>query len=179
MKQTLDRCKAIRAAIRYHRAQISDYRCWVDDLRLYQVAEIPGYSNLVVPSPNEFMSRCESFWDNRQRLNERGLGDKLIDSSKCALEIDVDSNADIEGLSEQSLSELLSGLQSAVKQHESKGFQGRSVTDDVKLYAMLPDQLEWNSSLPERGYFLSNCSKFCQHCQSHPESLLEWSRAES
>ncbi len=174
MSETIDRIKSLRAGIRYHRAQVSDYRCWVDDLRLYQLAELPGYLKLEVPPEDEFMLRCKAFWDNRQREYERGTGDCSVDSSQAVQKIRIAQDEDLGRLPEESLKHILTLLLEEIRQHESKGFQGRTVADDLQLYGLLPETEAWTSALPARAFFLSNCAKFCSHCKSHPEHLLEW-----
>lgn len=171
---TLERIIDLRDAIRYHRAQISDYRCWVDDERLYKAAG-GDISLPVVPKPEEFLNRCEHFWDHRQRAHEQGTGDPSVSSAERILQLPVYANDDLAGNTEDELTRKLSELTAGIESHQRKGFDGRTVRDDEALYALLPEQVLWNSGLPKREIFLANCARFCGHCQERPEHILEWS----
>ena len=170
----IQRIVGLREAIRYHRAQVGDYRCWVDDERLYKAAG-GDVSLPVVPNPHEFMRRCEAFWDHRQRADERGKGDPSLNSEHRILSIPKYSNEDLAGESSLELSHKLDELLAAIRAHQQRGYAERSVSDDEALYVLLPEQVLWNSALPKREIFLSNCSRFCGHCQEYPEDILEWS----
>lgn len=171
-----NRILSIRAAIRYHRAQLSDYRCWVDDERLYQLLCLEGAPVPLVPEPEEFAKRCAAFWDNRQRSEERGAGDPCIDSSIAPLPLPEFSDSDLNSMSPQQLEHILTQLIGAIERHRSKGYYSRTVDDDVELYAVLPERVPWSSALPQREVFLGNCARFCTHCQEHPSDLLEWAK---
>jgi hypothetical protein len=58
----------LRAGIRYHRDQQWDDRCWVDDVRLYELLpEGPnkGYDS-TLPPRDVFLANCARFHDTRQ-----------------------------------------------------------------------------------------------------------------
>ena len=62
-----DRIQELEAAIRKHRDQRGDDRCWVDDLELYKVL---GDSDNVtpdnsLPAKDEFLRNCARFYDHR------------------------------------------------------------------------------------------------------------------
>ena len=58
-EELLSQLIAIRHAIRTHRDQVGDYRCWVDDEVLYHrfLPELEGYT-AILPSSGEFHSFC-------------------------------------------------------------------------------------------------------------------------
>lgn len=62
----VERVGILETAIRKHRDQRGDDRCWLDDLELYAVLgdEQP---DLTLPLREEFLSNCSRFWECRQR----------------------------------------------------------------------------------------------------------------
>jgi hypothetical protein len=59
----------LKAAIRKHRDQKSDDRCWLDDVNLYRVLggqEWDDYRS-DLPPKCEFLESCARFWEQRQR----------------------------------------------------------------------------------------------------------------
>jgi hypothetical protein len=57
----------LREAIRYHRDQKGDDRCWVDDLRLYEILPegAVGYDP-TLPPEDVFLENCKRFYKSRQ-----------------------------------------------------------------------------------------------------------------
>lgn len=57
----------LRDVIRYHRDQKGDDRCWVDDLRLYELLPegAEGYDP-TLPPEEEFLANCKRFCRSRQ-----------------------------------------------------------------------------------------------------------------
>lgn len=56
-------------AIRLHRDQRGDDRCWLDDLALYLVLDgdpIPTIDSMALPPKEEFLSNCARYWQCRQ-----------------------------------------------------------------------------------------------------------------
>lgn len=59
----------LRAGIRYHRDQKGDDRCWVDDLRLYEMLpEGPVGYDSTLPPEDVFLDNCKRFCRTRQVL---------------------------------------------------------------------------------------------------------------
>jgi hypothetical protein len=59
--------KRLRDAIRYHRDQKGDDRCWVDDLRLYEaLPEPPTNYDPTLPPEDVFLANCKRFCQSRQ-----------------------------------------------------------------------------------------------------------------
>jgi hypothetical protein len=57
----------LRDAIRYHRDQKGDDRCWVDDLRLYEILpEGPVGYDSTLPTEEVFLENCKRFCRSRQ-----------------------------------------------------------------------------------------------------------------
>lgn len=65
--QLLAEAKKLRAAIRYHRDQKGDDRCWVDDVRLYEaLPEGPVNYDPTLPPEDVFLENCKRFCRSRQ-----------------------------------------------------------------------------------------------------------------
>lgn len=56
----------LRSAIRYHRDQKGDDRCWLDDIKLYELLPETSSHELTLPPQEEFLSSCKRFWECRQ-----------------------------------------------------------------------------------------------------------------
>lgn len=66
-EQLRDEAKKLRAAIRYHRDQKGDDRCWVDDIRLYEaLPEGPSNYDPTLPPEDVFLENCKRFCRSRQ-----------------------------------------------------------------------------------------------------------------
>jgi len=66
--------RKLRSAVRYHRDQRGDDRCWLDDVKLYKAlpeGEVQ-FAEFKLPCRQKFLSSCSKFWESRQ-----GEGDKL------------------------------------------------------------------------------------------------------
>lgn len=60
------RIAELEAAIRKHRDQRGDDRCWLDDQELYTVlGDKPA--DFTLPPREEFLGNCARFWECRQR----------------------------------------------------------------------------------------------------------------
>lgn len=74
----------LKAAIREHRDQRGDNRCWLDDLNLYTAlgegTSDPWITEL--PTCSEFLQSCRRYWQQRQapecRMAEDALGEMTI-----------------------------------------------------------------------------------------------------
>ena len=59
--------KRLQDGIRYHRDQKGDDRCWVDDLRLYELLpEGPAGYDSTLPPEDVFLENCKRFCRSRQ-----------------------------------------------------------------------------------------------------------------
>jgi len=62
-----DEVKKLRAAIRDHRDQKGDDRCWVDDIKLYEaLPEGPVNYDPTLPPEDVFLENCKRFCRSRQ-----------------------------------------------------------------------------------------------------------------
>jgi hypothetical protein len=62
----------LRKAIRQHRDQRGDDRCWLDDLTLYmELGEGQNDEMFPLPPKCEFLKSCDRFWEQRQHDGEK------------------------------------------------------------------------------------------------------------
>jgi hypothetical protein len=61
----------LELAIKRHRDERGNDRCWLDDARLYAV--LPGAKQLtiVLPPKEEFLQECDKYWECRQSKWEK------------------------------------------------------------------------------------------------------------
>lgn len=83
LKAVLNRLDEVEAAIRKHRDQRGDDRCWMDDQELYAVVGEPIISPL--PPKKEFLNNCERFWECRQHPALKYNADNVSESMRAAL----------------------------------------------------------------------------------------------
>jgi hypothetical protein len=69
--ETIER---LRTAIREHRDERGDRRCWLDDGRLYAVLGDGGMKpgDTALPPREDFLKSCERYWRQRQAPLEHG-----------------------------------------------------------------------------------------------------------
>lgn len=56
----------LRDAIRLHRGEKGNDRCWLDDQRLYGVLPDVESADFRLPCRGEFLKNCERYWSQRQ-----------------------------------------------------------------------------------------------------------------
>lgn len=60
--------ETLKGAIRQHRDERGDDRCWLDDTRLYAVlgeGDVDGYE-ATLPPREDFLASCKRYWEQRQ-----------------------------------------------------------------------------------------------------------------
>ena len=71
------RIKTLEDAIRKHRDQRGDDRCWLDDKELYGVLKDGKQADFSLPPKCEFLESCRRFWeqrsDNRIAFDPHGM----------------------------------------------------------------------------------------------------------
>lgn len=82
IKNLADEVIKLREAIRYHRDQKGDNRCWLDDEKLYEV--LPEYipADTELPSRDVFLSNCAKFYECRQKTKYISVDDLYMDWDK-------------------------------------------------------------------------------------------------
>lgn len=72
------RIKELETAIRNHRDQKGDNRCWLDDLELYKVLNDGKSGDLSLPPKCEFLESCSRFWEQRHTNEGATIGKPTI-----------------------------------------------------------------------------------------------------
>ena len=66
--------EGLREAIKKHRDQRGDDRCWLDDADLYAELNLPRTTEgSTLPPKCEFLKSCERFWEQRQTPYEKRI----------------------------------------------------------------------------------------------------------
>lgn len=162
----------LRAAIRWHRDQVGDYRCWLDDDRVYKEASLEGCTS--APAEDAFAKLCEEFWCNRQRPGELAEAEVPTDSSAGALPPNTDSDRDLGYLSLSELEAEEARLRTGIAQHRTVPRSERRWQHDRDLYLLLPEKKLAVWRLPNRHVFLKSCAAFNRSCQQCPSKLHSW-----
>ncbi len=157
----------LRNAIRYHRDQKGDDRCWLDDDWLWSL--LPGGAEppKTLPSYEEMMSRCGAFYRDR-RADQADLipVDAQIDFAIW--------DQDLEHASDDVLEQVLTKLRMAIQQHRDIESKPRTLEDDRVLYRVLPEKLTADFRLPAVAEFLGDakagagCPAFWKSHQACP-----------
>jgi len=185
-EELLSQLIAIRHAIRTHRDQVGDYRCWVDDEVLYHrfLPELEGYT-AILPSSGEFHSFCVAYYEKRQDPAETDTIEIPLDSSIAPLELNYDNqivNRDLESKNDLDLINELTAWVELIRAHREKGPLDRTFEDDLTLYLFLPEKKRAITKLPRRADFIGrNCPAYNRHCHEHPEDFIEgvWGTAKA
>jgi hypothetical protein len=168
-----DEIKRLRKEIRWHRDQLGDYRCWLDDDKLYKA--LPNGDGIhCAPPPEEFRRLCEEFWQNRQRPDEPMVNNLVCDSHAQPLAIATADDADLNDMSSVALKVELKKIADAIFHHHDVPRSERRWEHDKALYLVLPEKRLAVWQLPERSCFLESCEHFNASCQQHPTKLHAW-----
>ena len=166
--------REIRLAVRHHRDQKGDYRCWVDDVVLYH-SVLPELREHIptVPHLEQFLGFCNAYFHKRQDPLEP-ISDIPIDSRVGPLELRYDSflDADLSAKTLDILHTEVDNWYTAIRLHRDKGQMNRTYEDDQTLYMMLPERVRATTRLPARDLFLGNgCPSYGTYCQNHPDEF--------
>ncbi|MDO8599423.1 MAG: hypothetical protein Q7S02_04905 [bacterium] len=144
--QLQDRIRVVRSAIRHHRDQRGDDRCWVDDDLLSHV--VLGKPDLTeLPSKSTFMGRCRVFHE-RRRASAPAVPRPIVHE---------DPDGDLVTMSVDELQRVRDALIDGVRTHNEKG-EAKTWKDDVALYMMLPEKDLGDLAHPDE--LLANCERF-------------------
>lgn len=167
-----------RRVLRWHRDQIGDDRCWLNDLKLYEVARVRhAFLNAdpLIPFRN-FIRFCEDFHDFCN--SEQPLvipNDAVLDPQHW--------DDDLEGKSNLELYDELEKLRSGILEYAQITNRPKTVADNQKLYNLLPEKLPADFRLPPKSKFLDNddprkgCTNFWfshADCSRRPCNLSQW-----
>ncbi len=139
----LARILQLRNSIRYHRDQVGDDRCWLDDYLMYRLLSDtypePRYSR------KEGMDRCREFYKLRNASRQDPTPREAIRDRKHW-------DDDLVSMSQEKLIRERWRIEQAIRVHRSV-FQ-KTKKSDRALYAMLPEKLPADFSLPPENEFL-------------------------
>jgi hypothetical protein len=176
-KNFLTDLKFLRAAIRYHRDQKGDDRCWIDDNKLWALLPDSPPDLVGLPSFDEMMKRCSDFFQYRRaEAPDPVPADAALDASTW--------DSDCEAMSTTELQHELQRTQDAIRTHRDVAGRERTLEDDRKLYLVLPEQLAADFRLPSKEDFLgetraphAGCPSFWrshQQCSCHEHDVHRW-----
>ena len=146
-KLLVSEIKKRRRAIRKHRDQKLDDRCWLDDYWLYEFLEDALPSPTRLPNFTEMMERCREFYTLRRKAEPDPIpSDAILDCNHW--------NEDLKFLDENGLCTELHKIQCALSNHRDVSAGPRSVQSDRELYGVLPEKIPADFRLPEEADFL-------------------------
>ena len=154
----------LRNALRWHRDQRGDDRCWADDIRLYEL--IPEKEGVItrLPEWEKMYVECSRFKQMRGSDKHTEIGLMATDSGSFDSDLD---KMDGSGL----VTEIMK-LRDAIIKHRKLG-PNKTSEDDAELYALLPEKIPGDFWLPSE--LLTNCRRFWETKQTHnPERIHEW-----
>ena len=153
---------AWRDIIRWHRDQVGDDRCWLDDWRVYEVVleeikpQWPGVENCLI--------LCHQYHTDRSSplppRCRRGEVKKELDE-------------DLRPLNHMELLVVMAHLYAVVNIHYKIGDGQRTKEDDLRLYAVLPDGILPDQRLPVWEVFQLGCEEFIS-TPDREQRLHEW-----
>ena len=159
MSEVLQSIKILRKAIRYHRDQKGDDRCWLDDEHLWALLPEAKSSPRSLPPFQEMMKRCAAFHRFRRLENPDVVSTNDISNP-------LDWDRDLQEVEESKLFEKLEHLQNAVRKHRNISNRERTFEDDRELYLVLPEKLPADFRLPPESEFLGEAKAPCAGCPS-------------
>ena len=168
--------KKLRAAIRMHRDQKGDDRCWLDDFLLWKLIPRKEKDPKKLPPIEEAMKKCIQFYERRgKRIHE---GNKKVNYS----------DEDLEIMNKEELVSELNKIAKAIRNHRDRS--QRTWKDDQKLYDVLPEKEHADFYLPPRNEFIggeqkrrgcgdkaSGCPNFWKshkNCKTEEHNLHQW-----
>ena len=170
----INRIKELRKAMRYHRNQIGDDRCWVDDYKVWNT--LPETKQVLrLPTYDEGMRQCRAFHKYRNSASmEETPADAILDPANW--------DDDLAKMNAEDLRSELSKLENAIYQHCNIFYKVRTLEDDKELYAVLPEKIPADFRLPCEEDFLgtkrtdAGCPQFWKSHQNCPgeHDLHQW-----
>jgi hypothetical protein len=133
------RLERLRSAIRFHRDQAGDDRCWLDDYILYRELPDSAPEPASLPNAKEMFERCSRYF------NQRGCSaDTSVYRQACV--------ASTPPVCAETTDEIMR-IESAIRAHREKG-ELLTWKDDLDLYMTLPEKKGANFSLTPKDEFL-------------------------
>ena len=171
MKKIREAVLECRKAIREHRDQLLDDRCWLDDHLIWAILEDSSSRGPFIPPPFEvLMSRCRQFYNwRRAECKDATPSDAILDKT-CW-------DKDLNDMTKEQLSDELLRIQEAIRCHRDIKDRSRTIDDDRMLYGVLPEKIPADFRLPPEEEFLgeakapaAGCPAFWRSHGACPES---------
>ena len=170
----IEKIEELRKVIRYHRDQIGDDRCWVDDYKVWNT--LPETKQVVhLPTYDEGMRKCRVFHKYRNAaVADPVPEDAILNPTKW--------DEDLTEMNPGQLHGEFSKLENAIKKHHNIVYRVRTADDDRELYSVLPEKLPADFRLPGEEDFLgtkrsdAGCPQFWNSHNNRPgeHNLHQW-----
>lgn len=146
-----------REAIRLHRDQKGDDRCWLDDYLVWKLLDdtraMPQFSM------EEGMEKCKEFFAHRNSdFTDSRHPEAVVDRNLW--------DADLASCNEFKLFIELLMVQNAILEHREVHGRPRTIADDRMLYSLLPEKKPADFRLPSRDKFLGEAKAPHAGCPS-------------
>lgn len=157
MTMLLESVIARRNAIRHHRDQTGDDRCWVDDYALWK--HIDGSPVLRLPVYSAAMDSCRAFHQFRNAPHADPVPPEAVtDPAKW--------DDDARRMTEAQRADEYARLGDAIRAHRDIRGRARTASDDRALYAALPEKIPADFRLPPEDQFLGEAKAPHAGCPS-------------
>ncbi len=158
-QEFLEAIRGRRKAIRYHRDQKGDDRCWLDDDLLYAFLDDSPPARQKLPPFKQTMERCTQFY-----LFRRATEPDPIPHGAILDPLRFDE--DLFSITRDAILAEILKIQRGIKKHRDVRNRPQSIYDDRELYALLPEKLPADFRLPARERFLGETASPHAGCPS-------------
>ncbi len=176
-QQHRESIRKLRSAIRNHRDQKGDDRCWVDDYSVWALLKDSPGEPRTPPPFAEAMRCCRSYWTYRKSdTPEPQQTEAPYDPAQW--------DDDLREMNEAALIKELKTIESAIRAHRDIHERERTIDDDRKLYSVLPEKISADFRLPSEENFLgegraprAGCPSFWrshENCTCTKHNLHAW-----
>lgn len=169
-----------RAAIRYHRDQKGDNRCWVDDYLVWKFLPDSAPEPTVPPPFEQAMGCCKSFYTKRRcDVQDQASSEAVLDSALW--------DKDLAEMNEEESQKEWEKIAEALRRHRDIAGRERTLDDDRLLYEVLPERLPADFRLPNKAEFIDGVKPGCgcpnfwkshESCPTKKHNLHTWGPCE-
>lgn len=164
-----------RTAIRSHRDEKGDDRCWIDDYAVW--GQVPGLSQMLTEPPpfENAMAICRDFYRLRRAATCDPVPAHAITDPKLW-------DADLDAMTDTQLGAELERLHAVIRTHHAA--DTLTIDDDRALYTVLPEKMPADFRLPPEHEFLgeakaphAGCPSFWRshkNCPTSCHTLSQW-----
>lgn len=141
-----------RRAIRHHRDQRGDDRCWLDDFLVWKFLPDGPHDPTTLAEVGDGMEKCRAFFVHRRSETVDPIPeDAIVDSAHW--------DDDLQTMSHDELATELQGIDVAIKKHWDIHGRPRTIDDDQALYRILPEKMPADFRLPKEEIFLGTAKE--------------------